>query len=293
MSTTAVTGGGLQVFETVLVADRGLLAVRVIRSCQRLGIKAVTCVVDGDEHALHARLADEAIWLATAADARSAQAVLEAARVSGAEAIHPGGGDRAVDVALARAVSAAGLAWVGPAPDALTESRPHHPGWRETVRRNGRTVLWEAAAADVRTDDGRALVGADRLVEALTGVDLVERQLRQAAGQRLDPLPPGSGYAIQAALYAGPQTLVPAAVRGWRAPQGDGIVVDAVLADGARLTPYDDAVLALVTAHGRDRAQALTRLADASDGMALVEPASELVALQALLREPSVVSMVG
>jgi len=287
---------GLRVFETVLVADRGLLAVRVIRSCQRLGIKAVSCVTEGDENALHTRVADEIIRLGVA-DPRSTEAVveavIEAARVSGAQAIHPGGGPWAADAAFAGAVLATDLAWVGAPPGVPAE---WHAAWRETVRRGGCTLLWEASAtepSDVTAAGSRRLVGPDRLVEAVTRTDLVERQLRQAAGERPHDVPTGSGYAMQAALYAGPQTLVPVVVRGWAAPDGAGIVVDTVLADGARLTRYDDAVLARVTAHGADRGQALARLTATVDGIVLAEPPAELAELRALLREPSVISMVG
>lgn len=276
-------GEGQRVFETVLVADRGLLAVRVIRSCQRLGIKAVTLVAEGDENALHARLADEAIGLGTSAGPLSADSVIEAARVSGAQAVHPGGGAGAVDATLAEAVRAADLALIGAAPGEQAAA----PGWPETVRRGDRSVLWETDQAP--DADHRTLVGADRLIEALTGVDLVERQLRAAAGERVGEMPRASGYAIQAALYAGPQTLVPVAVSGWVAPAGEGIVTDSVLADGAWLTRHDDALLALITALGHDRAQALDRLRSAVDGMAASEPPAEVAALQALLREPPVV----
>lgn len=285
-------------FETVLVAHRGLLAVRTIRSCQRLGVKAVTCVAEGDEGALHARLADETIALGATEYPRSPEAVLEAARVSGAQAIHPGGGGLAEDADFARAVLAAGLIWVGASPGVPPGAPAPVPAWRETVRR----LLWETGPAESSdgTGTGRAwmrgpqrLAGPDRLVEAVTGVDLVERQLRQAAGERLEDLTAGSGQALQAALYAGPQTLVPVAVSGWQAPDNEGVVVDSILAEGAWLTRYDGTLLALVTAHGRDRGQALARLTEAVDGLAVSEPPAELPALRALLREPSVVSMVG
>lgn len=281
-------------FETVLVVDRGLLGVRVIRSCQRLGIKAVTCVAEGDENALHARLADEAIRLGAPAEPQSpgydVAAVIEAARVSGAQAVHPGGGRGDARSALARRVLEAGLAWVGAVPGAPALL----PAWRATVRRGGRTLLWEIAAAEpgeVAPDPG--LVAPDRLTEAVTGVDLVERALRRAAGERLDDLPAGSGHAMQVAVYAGPQTLVPVAVTGWVEPEAEGVVTDSVLADGAWLTRYDDAVLALVTAHGHDRAQALSRLTAAIDGIAVSQPPAELAALRALLREPEVTAMIG
>lgn len=275
-------GEGQRVFETVLVADRGLIAVRVIRGCQGLGIKAVTCVADGDEHALHALVADEVIGLGATTQDRSPedviQAVIEAALVSGATAIHPGDACNAGDAAFAQAVLAAGLTWVGVSPGAL-------PPWRATVRRDDRTLLWETGAPDAPQVVEHGVVGPDRLIEAVTGIDLVERQLRHAAGERLEEVPVPVGHAIQAALHAGPQTLVPVAVSGWVAPEHDGVVIDAVLADGAWLTRHDDAVLARVTAHGRDREEALGRLSAAVDGIAVSEPPVELAALRALLRE--------
>lgn len=295
MNRPDAVGEGLLVFETVLIADRGLLAARIIRSCQRLGIKAVTCVADGDENALHARLADEAIRVGGAPEPGSPdldlEAVVEAAHVSGAQAIHPGGAGRARDDAFARAVLAAGLAWVGAPPGWPAGSHREHPAWR-TTSRGGRTVLWETSTPAPDWDN-ETLIGPDRLVEAVTGVDLVERQLRQAAGERLDDLPAPSGHGIQAALYAASNTLVPVAVSGWVEPDAEGVVTDSVLADGAWLTRYDGAVLALVTTRGRDRPEALARLTSAVDGMAVDQPPAALAALRALLREPSVISVVG
>ena len=109
-------------FDTVLVANRGEIARRVIRSCQRLGIKAIGVHSEADAKALHVADADESVLLGPAPPAQSyldQVKVLEAAKQTGAQAIHPGYGFLAENAGFAQAVVDAGLTWIGPSADAI------------------------------------------------------------------------------------------------------------------------------------------------------------------------------
>ena len=109
-------------FKRILIANRGEIAVRIIRACQELDIETVAVYSDADANALHVRLADMAVNVGPADALESylnKDAILKAARETHADAIHPGYGFLSEDADFAEQVTEAGITWIGPMPETI------------------------------------------------------------------------------------------------------------------------------------------------------------------------------
>jgi len=429
----------------LLIANRGEIACRIARTARAMGIRTVAVHSEADRGALHLRACDEAIEIGPAPAAESylgAVRILEAARMTGADAVHPGYGFLSETPDFAEAVEAAGLIWVGPPASAIRamglkdEAKrrmeeagvPVTPGYhgaeqalgflaeraaeigypilikaaaggggkgmrrvdraeafaealagatREaqsafgnprvliekfienprhievqvfadahgsavhlyerdcSAQRRHQKVLEEAPApgmteplrgamtdAAIRAAEAVGYVGAGTVefivdgermapdgfffmemntrlqvehpvTEAVTGLDLVEWQLRVAAGE---PLPLGQdaialrGHAVEVRLYAEDpaRDFMPQTGRLDRLvwPEGTGLRIDTGVAEGDRITPHYDPMIAKLIAHGETRAAAFQRMGEALAGTDVAGSVTNLGFLERLLTEP-------
>ncbi len=149
--------------QRILIANRGEIAVRVMRACREMGIESVAVYSDADAQALHVSVADHAVRIGPAAPAESylsIEAILGAAGETGADAIHPGYGFLSENAAFARACAGAGIVFIGPPPDAI-ERMGSKIAAREVAERAGVPVVPGRVATD---QSDAALVDAARSI---------------------------------------------------------------------------------------------------------------------------------
>ena len=189
----------------ILIANRGEIALRIIRACRELGVRSVAVYSDADANALHVRAADEAVHIGPAAARESylnGERLVVAAIDAGADAVHPGYGFLAERDAFARLVQQRGLTWIGPPPDAIaamgnkTTARllvrragvPVVPGTTEGVRdaadaegaaaRFGYPVLLKAAAGG----GGKGMRLVRQRGDMASALEAARREARNAFG---------------------------------------------------------------------------------------------------------------
>ena len=189
----------------LLVANRGEIACRIMATCRKMGIRTVAVYSDADRDALHVVSADEAVRIGPAEASGSylnADAILDAAKRTGADAIHPGYGFLSERVALAEACAANGIAWVGPSPAAITamgskiESKriaeaagvPCVPGYHgnaqddaslaEAARKIGFPVLIKASAGG----GGRGMRAVEKAEDFVAALSLARAEAQAGFG---------------------------------------------------------------------------------------------------------------
>jgi urea carboxylase len=149
-------------FDKVLIANRGAIACRIIRTLRTMGVKSVAVYSEADRHSLHVRLADEAIEIGPAPAAQSylrAEKILEAAKSTGAQAIHPGYGFLSENPGFAEDCAAAGIAFIGPSPDQMRAFGLKHTA-RDLAEHNKVPLL---PGSGLLSDAGHAQAEAARI----------------------------------------------------------------------------------------------------------------------------------
>ena len=172
-------------FKKVLIANRGEIAVRIIRACRELGIHTVTVYSTADKHALHAKIADEAVCIGPAATKDSylnAAAIIEACKMTGAEAVHPGFGFLSENADFAELCLKNNIVFIGPRPESI-RMLGDKAAAKETMKAAGVPVIPGSDGAVPDMEAAKKLckeIGCPLMVKASAGgggrgIRLVER----------------------------------------------------------------------------------------------------------------------
>ena len=161
--------------KTVLVANRGEIACRVMRSCRSLGLRTVAVYSEADRQSMHVQSADAAVAIGPSSPRESylnMERLIAAAQASGADAVHPGYGFLSENAEFAQAVLAAGMVWIGPTPQVIRDMGDKQRA-RELARASGLPILPGSARFPFgelgSLEDAGAQVGYPLLVKAAAG----------------------------------------------------------------------------------------------------------------------------
>ncbi len=173
-------------FEKVLIANRGEIAVRIIRACRELGIRCVAVYSTADRNSLHAQIADEAVCIGPANTKDSylnSKALLAACEITGSDAVHPGFGFLSENADFARQCNKCGITFIGPSPESI-EMLGDKATAKETMKKAGIPVIPGSDGAVKNVGDAKRIaeeIGYPILVKASAGgggrgIRLVEKE---------------------------------------------------------------------------------------------------------------------
>lgn len=161
-------------FKKILIANRGEIALRIIRTCKELGIKTVAVYSEADKNSLHVTFADEAVCIGPALSKDSylkIPVIISAAQITGAEAIHPGYGFLAENASFSEICSESGIKFIGPSPE-MIHMMGNKANAKETMRRNGVPVIPGSDGIVTNVIDGKAIaheIGFPVIIKASAG----------------------------------------------------------------------------------------------------------------------------
>lgn len=197
-------------FKKVLIANRGEIAVRIIRACRELGLKTVAVFSTADRNALHAKIADEAVCIGAPAAKDSylnEKAIIAACEITGADAVHPGFGFLSENASFARNCGKCGITFIGPAPESI-EMLGDKAAAKSAMKKAGVPVIPGSDGAVPTMEEAKRLaeeIGFPLMVKASAGgggrgIRLVERmedlesQITAARTEALNYFGDGSIY---------------------------------------------------------------------------------------------------
>ena len=161
-------------FKKILIANRGEIALRIIRTCKEIGIKTVAVYSEADKNSLHVTFADEAVCIGPALSKDSylkIPTIISAAQITGAEAIHPGYGFLAENANFSEICSESGVKFIGPSPE-MINLMGNKANAKETMRRNGVPVIPGSDGVVTNAIDGKAIaheIGFPVIIKASAG----------------------------------------------------------------------------------------------------------------------------
>jgi acetyl-CoA carboxylase biotin carboxylase subunit len=162
------------VFNKILIANRGEIALRIIRTCRELGVKTVAVYSEADKHSLHVRFADEAVCIGPPAGKQSylnIPQIISAAHLTSAEAIHPGYGFLAENAEFSDICTASGFTFIGPTPD-MIEAMGDKARAKDTMKKAGVPVVPGSDGVVKSVDDAKDVakeMGYPVIIKAVAG----------------------------------------------------------------------------------------------------------------------------